>query len=107
MISQANQSDLLKEYIKTFFASKPVFPGILPRQWGKSFTDDELYQVYTALKAVLKQADPYSRESLIREFEQFTYSPQYLRWYIRRFWPEIVELMLEKSIPSERPLWQF
>ncbi|MVM41897.1 hypothetical protein GO730_36525 [Spirosoma sp. HMF3257] len=100
MISQNNQSALLKEYIKTLFASKPVFPGILPRKWGKDFSDDELYQVYTALKAVLKQADPYSRESLIREFEGFDYTPQQLNWYLRRFWREIVKLIIETSTPN-------
>ena len=107
MISQTNQLNLLKEYIKTFFESKPVFPGVLPRQWGESFSDDELYEVYTALKLVLKQTDPYSRESLIREFEELTYTPQYLRWYVGKFWHEIVEIMLEKPIRSEGHFLKF
>ncbi|QMW05988.1 hypothetical protein [Spirosoma foliorum] len=97
MISQTNSFNLLKEYIKTIFASKTVFPGVLPRQWGKCFSDDELYKVYTELKLVLKQADPYSRESLIREFEQFSYTPQHLHWYVGRFWHEIVELILQET----------
>ncbi|GAB3945547.1 hypothetical protein GCM10028805_14830 [Spirosoma harenae] len=95
MTSQMPQTNLLKQYIKTFHASRPVFPGVLPRKWGEQFSDAELQQIYTALTLVIKQADAYSRENLIREFESFAYSPQHLRWYLDRFWNEIVDLLID------------
>ena len=99
---QLYQTGLLKEYIKTMVASRPIFPGILPRKWEKGFSDAELHEIYQSLKSVIKLANPYTQESLIREFESFDYSPQYLRWYLDRFWREVVDLMTAEPTLADR-----
>lgn len=97
MIRQLNQSDLLKEYINSLFATKPVFPTILSRQWRTQFSNSELYEIYSALSLLIKQVDPYSRESMIREFDRVDYTPQQIQGFTGRFWREIVELMMDVS----------
>ncbi|GAB4018831.1 hypothetical protein GCM10028808_54680 [Spirosoma migulaei] len=93
MICQHNPSDLLKEYINSRFTAKPVFPTVQARQWETPFSNAELYEIYTALSLIIKQVDPYSRESMIREFEMVDYMPQQIQGFTSRFWREIVDLM--------------
>ncbi|MVM32199.1 hypothetical protein GO755_19280 [Spirosoma sp. HMF4905] len=87
--------DLLKEYIKTLIASEVVFPGTLPRQWGKEFTKAELEDVNIGLKMILRIADPITDKALIREFKRVDESGAYIHWFLYNNWRKIVQLMAD------------
>ena len=107
MIYQTNQSDLLQEYINSLFAEKSVSSSALPRQWGQKFSHAELYEVYIALMRVIKQVDPYSRESMVREFDKVDCTPQQIQGYIHRFWREITEVMMIEKARTHSPKYVF
>lgn len=94
--------DLLKEYIKTLIASEVVFPGTLPRQWGKEFSKAELKDINLGLKMILRMADPGTDKDLIREFRRVDESGTYIHWFLCNNWRKIVQLMAEYPYLSTR-----
>lgn len=101
MANQINV-DLLKEYIKTLIASEVVFPGTLPRQWGKEFSKDELEDINLGLKLILRMADPSIDKDLLREFKRVDASGTYIHWFLCNHWRKIVQLMAEYPYLSTR-----
>lgn len=87
--------DLLKEYIKTLIASEVVFPGTLPRQWGKEFTKAELEDINLGLKIILRMADPSLDKTLLQEFKRVDESGTYTHWFLYNNWRKVVQLMGE------------
>lgn len=85
--------DLLKEYIKTLIASEVVFPGTLPRKWGKEFTKAELEDINLGLKMILRMADPTVDKALLREFKRVDESGAYIHWFLYNNWRKVVQLM--------------
>jgi hypothetical protein len=87
--------DLLKEYIKTLIADEVVFPGTLPRKWGKEFSKAELEDINLGLKMILKVADPGLDKALLREFKRVDESGAYIHWFLYNNWRKVVQLMGE------------
>ena len=92
MATQTNV-DLLKEYIKTLFASDVIFPGILPRKWGQEFSKPELTAIYLVLKFLLKTANPETHRLLINEFRRIEDPSTHLHWFLGNFWQQIIDLL--------------
>ena len=99
MLTNTSQTTLLKEYIKTLIATEVVFPGLLPRQWGKEFSKAELQAIYLGLKFVINTANPQIRKALILEFMSVDEST--LHWFLCNFWRDIVDMMKEEPILSD------
>ncbi|GAB4038836.1 hypothetical protein [Spirosoma gilvum] len=84
--------DLLKEYIKTLIATEIVFPGVLPRKWGTTFSSDELEAIYLCLNTIIQMADPITYAGLIEEFAQVN-DKSYLHGFLCSYWRSIVRLV--------------
>lgn len=90
---QQTNTDLLKEYIKTLIASEVVFPGILPRQWGREFSRMELHTIYFTLAFVVRTADPVRHELLLTEFMRIGESDHNVHWFLCEFWRDLTPLL--------------
>ncbi|GAB4020154.1 hypothetical protein GCM10028808_60350 [Spirosoma migulaei] len=90
---------LLQEYIKTFFATQVVFPGILPRQWGTPFSQSELSAIHFGLKFILDKAHPLQDRSMILAYDQIQETESLdLHWFLSDYWRELSILL--KLYPS-------
>ena len=95
--ADANQTTLLKEYIKTLVAVKGLLPEVTIRKWGEEFNRSELKAIHSCLKALLETTNQEMNQEMVYYFQKIGKRYMHLHWFVYQYWQTIIQLLAKQS----------